>query len=363
MSEADRDYRIKMPALRWSHASNAMGDRNLFPDDDSSLDVRTRYVYGCIRLIHATGSVSREPARLHLLNNEGNAMMRRIFIIGLAAITAYACVDTQTKQNGEQARQDLVRAPEFAAKPDSTSAYEAATPAQIKHLNAFLKDGVRVKGPGLTTGPITVKSLSDEERARGLPGRTWSVYLVALPIVGGEYDGKVGVWLHVGDKWNPGINGGRNDAARGSSATLGAAGISDAQTAPLVAKLEEGLAAGKKPLDSRPSPTIQAPAEDALKVSSAITRFGTPLPKGSALSKQRRFSDGSGVEEVYNIQATGQEIITFFERAMQEAGWQMAPPVRAQGGNIVRTFYNRDSERKLFLATDENGGRFVLISS
>lgn len=282
--------------------------------------------------------------------------MKRIAFLFLAA-GVLACGSETDRDSGS---------PSAAVRE---SRFERATKAQIYHINQLMDD-IQISGDGYTV-LVERTSQSDEELAAEMPGRTWRGYLLALPLGTGE----VGVWFHIGSggKWDPGATLAVNDAAAetcicgsadhflgvdGQRGTLN----NDPAVSDLIAAVTS--AESEEPEDSpEPSATVQAPIEGALQTSSAMGVLGVPLPEGANLTKEEHYSDGSGTQQVYQMEATGQEIITFFEGAMQGGGWSTIPPKRAKGGNMTRTFYSDDGSQQLFLATDKDGGIFTLIGS
>jgi hypothetical protein len=87
--------------------------------------------------------------------------------------------------------------------------------------------------------------------------------------------------------------------------------------------------------------------------------LGCPLPRGASLSVRSHGSEGvdDHPTETYAIAAPAQEIVGFYEREMEQAGWHKT------GVSSEHLLYFVKDEETVGVLIDREGGYFTLMGS
>jgi hypothetical protein len=107
-----------------------------------------------------------------------------------------------------------------------------------------------------------------------------------------------------------------------------------------------------------PEPT-PPPSDSSLAASGDAGILGCPLPRGAALSGRSHGSDGAEDHptETYAIDAPAQEIVGFYEREMERAGW------RKSFAASEFLLYFEKGDRTVGVLIERRGGLFTLMGS
>ncbi|TFG94640.1 MAG: hypothetical protein E4H11_06395 [Myxococcales bacterium] len=102
-------------------------------------------------------------------------------------------------------------------------------------------------------------------------------------------------------------------------------------------------------------PTIAA----SLTASGTAGILGCPLPKGASLSGRSHGAGGDDDHptETYAVEAPAQEIVGFYEREMEQAGWHKTPV------SSELLLYFVKEEETVGVLIDREGGFFTLMGS
>jgi len=129
-----------------------------------------------------------------------------------------------------------------------------------------------------------------------------------------------------------------------------------------VAKQSSPRRAQQKPVASQPAaspPVAQKGAAIARTASGTAGILACPLPPGASLSVRSHGSDGvdDHPTETYAIEAPAREIVGFYEREMERAGWH-----KASVSSEFLLYFVKDDET-VGVLIDREGGFFTLMGS
>ena len=128
-----------------------------------------------------------------------------------------------------------------------------------------------------------------------------------------------------------------------------------------VAKQSSPRRAVERPAASQPaaSPPVVQKGAAVAAASGTAGILGCPLPQGASLSVRSHGSDGidDHPTETYAIEAPAQEIVGFYEREMERAGWH-----KADVSSEFLLYFVKDDET-LGVLIDREGGFFTLMGS
>jgi hypothetical protein len=100
-------------------------------------------------------------------------------------------------------------------------------------------------------------------------------------------------------------------------------------------------------------------AADLVASGTAAGILGCPLPRGASLSGRSHGSEGvdDHPTETYAIAAPAQEIVGFYEREMEQAGWHKT------GVSSEHLLYFVKDDETVGVLIDREGGYFTLMGS
>jgi hypothetical protein len=107
------------------------------------------------------------------------------------------------------------------------------------------------------------------------------------------------------------------------------------------------------PASAQPTPA------SLLAASSDAGILGCPLPRGASLSGRSHGSEGAEDHptETYAIDAPAQEIVGFYEREMERAGWR-----KSFAASEFLLYFEKD-DRTVGVLIERKGGLFTLMGS